>query len=155
MKAGCLLTARRKVANVFPAGTGKSQSVTTRLLSVRAFEGIFDPGVHFTIFIGYEPCWRQQRSWTLFCHMYNLCCVGRVDSRVSQAACEVHHKRCCSVIYNVEPNIWLDSINELLHWKIQPAGLAFGLIVSLVRLLVQSEMNCVLLIKQIGDQSIA
>lgn len=54
MKAGCLLTARRKVANVFPAGTDKSQSVMTRQLSVRAFEGMFDPGVHFTIFIGYE-----------------------------------------------------------------------------------------------------
>lgn len=56
MKAGCLLTAGRKVANVFPAGTGKSQSVTTRHLPVRAFEGIFDPEVHFAIFIGYEPC---------------------------------------------------------------------------------------------------
>lgn len=56
MRAGCLLLARRKVANVFPAGMGKSQSVTTRHLSVRVFEGIFDPGAHFTIFIGCEPC---------------------------------------------------------------------------------------------------
>lgn len=56
MRAGCLLLARRKVANVPPAGMGKSQSVPARHLSVRVFEGIFDQGVHFTIFIDYEPC---------------------------------------------------------------------------------------------------
>lgn len=45
--------------------------------------------------------------------MYNLCCMGYVDSRGSQAACEVHNKRCSSVICSVGPNFWLDSITSL------------------------------------------
>lgn len=107
----------------------QSRSVTTRHLSVRAFGGIFNPGVSFTIFIEYKLMLRvsllkaAELSWEVelfFCHMYSLCCVGYVDSREletrgSQAACVVHRKRCNSVIYSVGPNFRLESTTGLLH----------------------------------------
>jgi len=46
LKSGCLLTARRKAANVFSAGSNPKLGCHDEASLVKAREEMFDPGVH-------------------------------------------------------------------------------------------------------------